>query len=156
MFIDTLKEFTFDEEISFSKEMLEKAHILDVKKLNIKGKTFKNRDCEIIIDANLKGILILPCSISLEPTEYNIDVNISGNLYEMLEEIGENCKKNEKTIDILPIIWENVLMEIPIKIVSLKNDFKKEGDGWELISFEKENINPELAKLNELFKEGDA
>lgn len=156
MLIDITKDANLDENVFFEKEKLNDAHILDIKFLKIIGKIFKNRDGNYIINANLNGSIILPCSISLEPVEYKIDTNICGNVYEMLEELGENCKKNAKTIDILPIIWENVLMEIPIKIISDKTNVKTKGNGWELISFEKENINPALAQLNELFKEGDA
>ena len=148
------REVKIESEVSFPKEDLEKSDIIDVKKLNIEGFLSKNNQDEYIIDVTINGVLVLPCSVSLKPVDYSISTKISGNVYEMLEEIGENCKKNEKTIDILPIIWENVLMEIPIKVVSEDlGDIKTEGDGWELVTGEKENINPELAKLSELLKE---
>ena len=99
--------------------------------------------------------MVLPCAITLEPVNYPFSVKISGNLEEMLEEINENSKKIENSIDIFPIIWENILMEIPMKVVSEKaKDIKLEGDGWRLITDEKrEEINPEFAKLNQLFEE---
>ena len=72
-----------------------------------------------------------------------------------MEEIEENDKKIENSIDILPIIWENILMEIPMKVVSEEaKDIELKGDGWRLITDEKrENINPEFQKLNKLFEE---
>jgi len=94
---------------------------------------------------------VLPCAVSLKPVDYKINTKIEGNVYEMLEETLKNYKKTEKTIDILPIIWENVLMEIPIRVVSDDlGDIKTKGNGWELITGEKEDINPELAKLKDL------
>ena len=65
--------------------------------------------------------------------------------------LTKTIKKNEKTIDILPIIWENILMEIPMKVISPKaKDMKTKGDGWELITDSKEKGNNSLAKLKDL------
>ena len=62
-------------------------------------------------------------------------------------------KKNQNTIDILPIIWENILMEIPIRVVGDKNQsLQMEGDGWKLITEEEKKLNPELQKLKDLLK----
>ena len=44
-------------------------------------------------------------------------------------------KKNKNSLDILPILWENIVLEIPIRVVaeSVKPS-NTSGDGWELIS----------------------
>ena len=60
------------------------------------------------------------------------------------------------SIDLLPIIWQNILMEIPIRIVS--PDIKDEniyGDGWKYISNEEESkeIDPRLSKLKDYLSE---
>ena len=95
--------------------------------------------------------MVLPCSISLKPVNYDFNVKIEGNLTEMLAEFTENLKNNQKTIDIFPIIWENILMEIPIRIVSDDiSDVKTKGEGWELITDEESPVNPNLAKLKDL------
>ena len=95
--------------------------------------------------------MVLPCSVSLKPTNYDFSTQINGNIAEIMEEFNENFENNQKTLDILPIIWENILMEIPIRIVSDDiSDVKTEGEGWELITDEKEMVNPNLAKLKDL------
>ena len=106
------------------------------------------------IDAVLSGIMTLPCSITLKPTELKFETEIVGNIEEMLEEIGENDKKTENTIDIFPIIWENILMEIPMRVVSPDIDEQTlKGDGWKLITDEETtSTNPELEKLKDLLK----
>ena len=140
-----------NEEVTFPKEQLEKSGIIDIKDLKIEGILSKNNQDEYILNVQLKGTLVLPCAVSLKPVDYQINTKIEGNVYEMLEETLENYKKNEKTIDILPIIWENVLMEIPIRVVSDDLEgIKTKGNGWELVTGEKEEINPELAKLKDL------
>ena len=144
-----------DLDYSFSKEELEGTDSLELNNVKIKGIISKDTLDNYSIDLNVDGVMVLPCAITLEPVNYPFSVKISGNLEEMLEEINENSKKIENSIDIFPIIWENILMEIPMKVVSEKaKDIKLEGDGWRLITDEKrEEINPEFAKLNQLFEE---
>ena len=102
---------------------------------------------EYQLDLNIKGEMILPCSLTLEPVNYPFDIKIDENLDEFIE----NTKKTQKTIDILPIIWENILMEIPMKVVSPKaKNMKTKGDGWELITDSESKANNSLAKLKDL------
>ena len=144
-----------DLDYSFSKEELDGTDLLELNNVKINGIISKDSLNEYSIDVNVKGTMVLPCAITLEPVNYPFNIKISGNLEEMLEEINENSKKIENSIDIFPIIWENILMEIPMKVVSEKaKDIKLEGDGWRLITDEKrEEINPEFAKLSQLFEE---
>ena len=139
-------EIKIDEEVTFPKEDLDKAKILDMEKVKVTGKIIPDLD-DYQIDINIKGKMILPCSLTLEEVEYPFDINVIENL----SEIDENYKKSEKTIDILPIIWENILMEIPMKVISPKaKDMKTKGDGWELITDSEEKGNNSLAKLKDL------
>lgn len=140
---------------SFSKEELEGTDLLELNDIKINGIITKDSLDNYSIDLNVDGIMVLPCAITLEPVNYPFNVKISGNLEEMLQEINENSKKIENSIDIFPIIWENILMEIPMKVVSEKaKDIKLEGDGWRLITDGKrDEINPEFAKLSQLFEE---
>ena len=126
---------TIDETYSFSKEWLEKTDIIKLDNIKITGDITKNNINEYIADININGTMILPCSITLKPTNYNFKTKIEGNLEKLLEEIGEKYENNQKSIDILPIIWENILLEIPIQLVSPEaKNIKIKGDGWELIT----------------------
>ena len=152
---DILSSIDIDLTYSFSKEQLEGTDLLKLDDVKINGNISKDSINEYTIDVDVEGVMVLPCAITLEPVDYPFNVKINGNLEEMLEEINENSKKIENSIDIFPIIWENILMEIPMKVVSEKaKDIKLEGDGWRLITDEKrEEINPEFAKLSQLFEE---
>lgn len=104
------------------------------------------------LNVKVNGIMKLPCSITLEPVPVPFEIHIDGNLEDLLEEIEENHKKIENSIDILPIIWENILMEIPMKVTSPNaSSVKTEGDGWRFVTDEtEEEINPALAQLKDL------
>ena len=141
-------------DLEISKEQLIGTSIIDLNNLKIIGDiTNPNRD-EYLLNVVVSGEMILPDSITLEEVKYNFSTEIEGNIVELLEEIGESSKKTEFSIDIFPIIWENILMEIPIRIVNEKNEnIKLEGDGWKLIdAYEKTSTNPELEKLKDLLK----
>ena len=92
--------------------------------------------------------MVLPCAITLKPVDYPFSTEINGQLDELLV---ENDKKFKNTIDILPIIWENILMEIPMRVVSPNAKPEKlKGEGWQFITEQKGNVNPELEKLKDL------
>lgn len=140
-----------NEECSFSKEELENTGIIKLDNVKVTGDISKNSLDEFIINIIVKGTMVLSCAISLKPVDYDFTSEISENLEEIIKKSPKNLENKQKTIDILPIIWENILMEIPIRVVSDDlTDVKTSGDGWELITEEKENVNPNLAKLKDL------
>lgn len=103
------------------------------------------------LDVRVSGEMILPCSVTLEPVVVPIQIQIVGNLDELSEEALENHKKIENSIDILPIIWENIVIEIPMKVTSPNAYSKKvKGEGWEFVTEKREQANPALAKLKDL------
>lgn len=142
-----------DMSYSFDKEMLKKTDIISLDNISVKGYITSNSIDDYDLDVNVDGIMVLPSSLTLEPTDYKFSIKIEGNIDELLKEINETLKKNQNTIDILPIIWENILMEIPIRVVGDKNqNLRMEGDGWKLITEEEKKLNPELQKLKDLLK----
>ena len=146
----TSKEILIDEVYSFGKEMLKNTEILELNNVKIKGKITKDSLDGLLLNIIVKGTMILPCALTLKPTPYDFEIKIEENLKEMQEEFAEIFKNNQKTLDILPIIWENILMEIPMRVVSDDvSDVITKGEGWELVTDDKK-VNPSLAKLKDL------
>ncbi|MFV0250327.1 MAG: YceD family protein [Bacilli bacterium] len=148
------KELIIDEKIKIDSELLLKTDLKKIDNVILKGSIKKNVYEGFDLNLELSGVMTGECAVTLKPVEYTFMTEIDGNLEELLLEIDENSKNDENTIDILPIIWENILMEIPMRFVSEEaSDIELIGDGW---SFIKENskssLNPELQKLNDLFK----
>ncbi len=143
------------QEFDVSKEFLDNTSILELKELFIDGiiELFNNK--EYYLDILLTGVMVLPCAMTLKPVNHEFEVTITGNVVSMLKEIDEKFEKIENTIDIFPILWENILMEIPLRVVSDESkDMSLSGNGWRLITEqeEKTNTNPELEKLKDLLK----
>lgn len=140
-----------DTTYSFSKEELEGTDVMELNNVSINGEITKDAIDDFAIYLSISGTMVLPCSLTLKPVDYPFNINISGNLQEMLDEINENSKKIVNSIDILPIIWENILMEIPSKVTSEEaSSMKAEGEGWKFVTEEEKKGNPELEKLKDL------
>ncbi len=126
-----------DNEITIDKEEFKNTDIIELKKANIKGTISKYGDDDYELDLVLTGTMVLPCSITLAPVDYDFNVEIQGVYTEMMQEIENFSKKIENSLDIFPIIWENILMEIPIKVTCPEaTDLKLSGDGWKLVTEE--------------------
>lgn len=91
--------------------------------------------------------MILADDITLEDYEYNFTSEIEENI----EETSINL---QKTLDITDILWQNILIEIPSKVVNDKNkNIKLEGNGWRLISEDDlNNKNNPLSELEDLLR----
>ena len=144
------KEILIKEKYSFSKEELKQTEILSLDDLKIEGSIKKNSLEELILSLTLDGIMILPCSITLKPVDYPFHIEIEETIEELEEEMGEKIKKDENTLDIFPIIWENILMEIPMKVTSKEAEqITLKGDGWELLKEEEKKENHALQNLKD-------
>ncbi len=144
-----------DDTITIPKEYLEKSDIKDISKVVIKGEITSD-EVETVINLNIKCDLTLTCSVSLKDVKYPVDIDIE----EIIGENDENLENFDKiinnSIDLVPIIWQNILLEVPIRVVS--PDIKEEniyGDGWKFITKEEENkeIDPRLSKLKDFLSE---
>ena len=144
------KYINVDETDSFSKEELSGTDLLKLDNVKINGQIFRNSLGNIELNLIVDAIMVLPCAITLKPTKYPYNIEIKGTLSEILnknEEIFTN------TLDIFPIIWENILMEIPMRVISEgAEDLEIKGDGWKLITEDEETSSP-LAELEDLLKD---
>ena len=88
-------------------------------------------------------------SISLEEIEVPINTDFS----DFLEEIW---KKDENKLDIFEFLWENIVLEVPLRFTKVKDLSKFHGDGWRLISEEERNqtSNPFNELISEMEREG--
>ena len=130
-----LNNFNFvsvDENISIPEEYdLNKAGIRRIENLHVSGTISIDYADEIVADLTVTGDFILPCAVSLEDVLYPINVKIEENM----GKFEDFYNKNKNTLDILPFIWENIVSEVPIRVVKDEyKDFKQSGNGWEVIS----------------------
>ena len=135
------------------KEYYENTGILELKDLNVEGNIYRSvseddiEQLQDYIKCTIKGSMIIEDSISLEPVDYPFSMEYD----DILE---ENCKKNENTLDIFQFLWENIVLEIPLRFTKVKDLSKFHGDGWKLIDEEeRKTSNNPFSDLLKDFKE---
>ena len=133
---NTEDKIIIDTDVFFDKEKLEKTNIRKLINTKFKGQITKIYD-EFIISGNLSGTMILPDDITLEDTKYTFKSIIEDKIKENEENIENNLKIYQNKLDITDFLWQNILVEIPMKIVNKKNENKIiKGDGWRLTTEE--------------------
>ena len=131
------KLINIDEEINNITEGLEGTDIKKIKNLKINGYIDRDVLDEYHIYLKIEGTLILECAITLKDVEYPISVEIDDNYEDLMAEIGENVKNITNSLDIWPIVWHNVLLVVPMRVVSPGAEAEvTKGEGWEFISAE--------------------
>ena len=146
---------SINETYTFVQEELKGTDLLKLEDVKVVGELFKNSLGNIELNVDVYGVMVLPCAITLKPVDYPFSLTISGEIDELMEDLEENKRNFQNTIDILPIIWENILMEIPMRVVSDEannSDMKIEGEGWKFVTEEEEKTSP-LSELLEYLDE---
>ena len=126
-----------DEDISFDNDKYRLPEIKDLKSVHLEGKIELDENEEVILTGILSGSMTIIDSISLDEVDYNFETELEENL----EEIIENDKNS---IDIIEILWQNIVLEVPLRYTEVTDYSKYSGDGWRLISEEelKKEQNP--------------
>ena len=140
------KEYLINDTIIIPKSYYENSGVLDIKNLQVNGRFYYDSENEICGDFDIDGILIIKDSISDEDVEYPISIKYSDIL-------DETLKKDENTLDLFEFLWENIVLEIPLKFTKVMDLSEFHGDGWKLISEEDRisSSNP----FNDLLKNFD-
>lgn len=156
LFNRELDEIIIDESIKISEDYYkDNDDIKDVSLVKVSGDITDNQEY-FSVNLNIKCELTLVCSVSLKDVKYNIDINIEEIIGENDNNLEEFDKIINNSIDLLPIIWQNILVEVPMRVVS--EDVQEEniyGNGWKFITKEEESkeIDPRLSKLKDFLSE---
>lgn len=123
-----VRELLVDEEIIFNEDV-KKVGLLDLSSVKVKGRITLPSDEDLFLEVTMQGEMVLADSVSLEPVVKPFFIEIAKNVY-------ENNKKGENTLDIIPILWENIVLEVPIRYSKVEDYTNYQGDGWQLIGEE--------------------
>ncbi|MBD5431824.1 MAG: DUF177 domain-containing protein [Lactobacillus sp.] len=161
-----------DQEVEVRPEFLERAKdlLFEVKNIHVTGDLFYD---EPYVTGNFQvsADLVVPSSRSLKPVPYHEEFTFTENYSRdtpSKDELEENSdpivKVENDTIDLQTAVEDNILLNIPAKILTekeSKDNIYPEGNGWEVISQaafdegKKNQINPAFEKLKDLFPDQD-
>ena len=124
---NSIDKIEFDEIVNIDEEYYKETDVRKLDGIKIKGSIIRETDDIDYIDLAVSGTMILQDSISLEDVSYPFSFKIEGDLQEFVTNL-------ENTLDIIQLLWENIVLEIPLKFTKVEDLSKFHGDGWKLIS----------------------
>ena len=141
-----VKEITINQEVSFDESFLVDSKIKGIGPVTVKGKVHLENE-KIILEAILEGVMKIEDSISLEIISYPFSFEIEENL-------EEKELKYEKTLDIINVLWQNIVLEVPLKQTKVTDFSDYQGDGWKLVTEEeRKNTNNPFSELANMLGE---
>lgn len=144
-----------NEEIVFPKYYYENTDIKDLRDVWVSGILKYNASDEIAINLNVSGTMKLVDAITNELIDYPFSFEIDEILESLEGESEKYFEKNQNILDIIEFLWENIVLEVPIRITNEEN-VHLSGEGWELNNdTSKDEIDPRLQELSKLFKGGE-
>jgi uncharacterized protein len=88
---------------------------------------------EFVFDLHITGSIFMSCALTLKEVEYPIDIETQ-EVFTTFKDDDTNFIEGI-TIDLLPVVWSNILLDKPMRVIS-------EG-AYDEVSFETEEFEPE-------------
>jgi len=147
------EEILIDDYLDIPNENLEDTTIKALKDIKFKGTISKLYDDSYEITGTITGIMILPDDITLESVDYKFKSEIEEKFSEFEKNKEKSLEIIKNRLDITEFLWQNILVEIPLKVVSEKNqNLSLKGNGWRLVTEEElENENSNNSPFSELY-----
>ena len=145
----------YNQDFSIDSNLYQSVGILDLKNLHVTGDISLNSVSMLAVNLTVTGIMVIPDSVTTEPVEYPFTSKIEEEYDINDENFLEYYQKTQNILDIMKILWENIVLEVPMRF-TLAKDAHLSGDGWSLGEEENKDdqIDPRLAKLAELLDNG--
>ena len=142
---------TYDQDFTIDPSLYQKIGILDLKQCHVTGSIFLNSASMLVFDLTIEGVMVLPDSVTADPIPYPFTSKISEEYDLNDENFLETYQKSQNILDIMKILWENIVLEVPMRFTKTE-DAHLSGDGWSLGEDKNKDdqIDPRLAKLSEL------
>lgn len=151
----TNKSVTYDNDFVINADTYKEVGIIDLKNLHVTGDISLNSVSMLAVNLTVTGIMVIPDSVTTEPVDYPFTSKIEEE-YDINDEFFlEYYQKEQNILDIMKILWENIVLEVPMRF-TLAKDAHLSGDGWSLGEDKNKDdqIDPRLAKLAELLDNG--
>lgn len=142
-----IRELEYQNEIEFDKSYYENTDVLDIKKLNLAFSIKKNNNQEDVLKLNANGVFLLEDARTLETVEYPFEVSFEEILNESSDLYERFLRNSQNTLDILSILWENIVLEIPISYTVAEELKTDDSASYKIVGEESIELDPRLAPL---------
>lgn len=143
------EEIEVKDNILIPEEYLNNCNIKRLETIYFDGSIIKLIDDSLELTGIINGKMILPDDITLEDVEYQFNIKIEEKLENLIN-----------ILDITDILWQNILVEIPSKVHSPKNEnVAIKGDGWRVITedefLKEQSSNNPFTELKQMIEESE-
>lgn len=143
-----------DSTISFGEEYLQVSAIKRLDNIKVSGRIYYSLTKEVIFAGNVKGNMTLVDGYSGDLIDYPFNIDLDEILADFSEEDEKKGKKPQNSLDLKEVLWENIVLEVPI-VVSKDNKVKtKKGEFWEVRDENSKKDDPRLECFRTLLDEG--
>ena len=143
-----------DSTISFGEEYLQVSAIKRLDNIKVSGRIYYSLTKEVIFAGNVKGNMTLVDGYSGDLIDYPFNINLDEILANFSNEDEKVGKKPKNSLDLKEVLWENIVLEVPI-VVSKDNKVKtKKGEFWEVRDENSKKDDPRLECFRNLLDEG--
>ena len=151
--LKVINKINFDQDFQFDLEKYSNKDILALNNLHIKGTIDFNLSNNLEVNLEITGEMTIKDSVTLEEIEIPLKFQINEEYEENYLDLQEYYEKEQNILDIMEILWENIVLEVPISFTKSK-DVQLSGDGWSFGSLtNNDNIDPRFAKLAAILDE---
>jgi uncharacterized protein len=138
---DNTFEFTLD-----LSDYIEKGtDLLSISETKVEGSYAIEANTYYHFDLTINTTLTMACAITLEPVKVPLEIEVTETFSQ--DENDEYLTIEGITIDLLPVIWSNIYLEKPLRVVSPNAHFKSEESPRK-----KDAINPMFKDLQKYKK----
>ena len=137
-----------NEVIDFPDNYLTNSDIKKLKDVHVSGIFYQNDMNEYLAKIKVNGQMYLTDAVTLDIVPYEFSF-----IYD--DVIPENCINEQNMLDIMEFLWQNIVLEMPIRYTKSDADNLK-GDNWQVISDNKDEdeIDPRMQKLYDYYNKG--
>lgn len=139
-------EYFIDDIVDIPSNYFENSKVKELNDIKVNGKLYYDAEDNLAADISISGEMLLEDDISLELIPYSFSIKYD----DILE---ENLKNDQNRLDLFEFLWENIVLEVPLKFTKVTNLSEFHGDGWKLVSEEDKQL--ENNPFDELLKNFD-
>ena len=141
-----------DQEISFDEDVYKTALIKGLEDVHVNGKIYYSTTKEVIFSGEVSGNMLLPDSNSGDIVKYPFSCEINEILQEDKNFSQELRSNNKNSLDLKEILWQNIVLEVPLTYSKEEKPSTVKGEGWELIN-EEDIVDPRLQIFKDLLND---
>ena len=127
-------EYLIDEIVNIPYNYFENSKIKKLDGIKVIGKLYYDVEDNLLAKLSISGKMLIVDDISLEDVLYPFSIEYD-------DIVEENLKNDQNRLDLFEFLWENIVLEVPLKFTKVENLSEFHGDGWKLISEEDNKLN---------------